>query len=327
LDAFTASAKRKSATCGICWPRTHARATCTCACCSSSTKHVKHLAASFARLQELLNANALGDAALTGDVVARVRAEMEKAHAQRLQPNFIEAFWVEAYKRLNGAIADREPGRYELPAVPPEVRSRAKHLDSVKGAALRYERVTFEKGLMLGPPLAEFVSPGHPILAATIDLTLERARSSLAQGAILIDDSPFAKEAKVLLYVDDMINSSATDEHGGQRTVSRRLAFVALKTKTAASPQRDSHRTWTFVLRRRLKRIASGTRSNLIGSTAQRLVASSHRMRSHRSPSRTLTKCARASSHASTAYQPQSKSASCSWLLGAPPASRGAEGR
>jgi len=190
-----------------------------------------------ARLQELLNANALGDAALTGDVVARVRAEMEKAHAQRLQPNFIEAFWVEAYKRLNGAIADREPGRYELPAVPPEVRSRAKHLDSVKGAALRYERVTFEKGLMLGPPLAEFVSPGHPILAATIDLTLERARSSLAQGAILIDDSPFAKEAKVLLYVDDMINSSATDEHGGQRTVSRRLAFVALHQDGSFTPE------------------------------------------------------------------------------------------
>ncbi len=189
------------------------------------------------RLQEILNANALGDDALTGEMVARVRAEMEKAHAQRLQPNFIESFWLDAYVRLGGDIGKREPGRYELQAVPSEVRSRAKHLDPVRGTAGKYERVCFEKGLTLGPPLAEFVSPGHPLLAATIDLTLERARSALAQGAVLIDHSPLVTEPRVLLYLDDMINSSAIDEHGGQRTVSRRLAFVSLRKDGTFAPE------------------------------------------------------------------------------------------
>ncbi len=189
------------------------------------------------RLQEILTANALGDDSLTGEMVARVRAEMEKAHAQRLQPNFIESFWLEAYGRLGGDIGKREPGRYELQAVPSEVKSRAKHLDPVRGTAIRYERICFEKGLTLGPPLAEFISPGHPLLAATIDLTLERARPALAQGSILIDSSPLATEPRVLLYLDDMISSSATDEHGGQRTVSRRLAFVSLNKDGTFSPE------------------------------------------------------------------------------------------
>jgi len=180
------------------------------------------------RLQAILNANALGDDALTGEMVARVRAEMEKAHAQRLQPNFIESFWLEAYGRLGGNIGKREPGRYELQEVPTEIRGRAKHIDPVRGSAARYERVCFDKGLILGPPLAEFVSPGHPLLAATLDLTLERAGSALTQGSVLIDHSPLATEPRILLYLDDMINSSAVDEHGGQRTVSRRLAFVSL---------------------------------------------------------------------------------------------------
>jgi hypothetical protein len=107
----------------------------------------------------------------------------------------------------------------------------------VRGTSAKYERVCFEKGLTLGPPLAEFVSPGHPLLAATIDLTLERARAALAQGSVLIDHSPLATEPRVLLYLDDMINSSATDEHGGQRTVSRRLAFVSLNKNGTFVPE------------------------------------------------------------------------------------------
>jgi len=39
-----------------------------------------------------------------------------------------------------------------------------------------------------GDPLAEFLCPGHPLLDATLDLVLERYRSLLKQGAVLVDD-------------------------------------------------------------------------------------------------------------------------------------------
>ena len=44
--------------------------------------------------------------------------------ARRLQPHFIRAFFIEAFRLLGGAIAKREPGRYEITHVPADVRNR-----------------------------------------------------------------------------------------------------------------------------------------------------------------------------------------------------------
>ena len=47
----------------------------------------------------------------------------------------------------------------------------------------KYQRVTFEKDLIRaeGKPLAELVAPGHPLLEAVLDITLERHRTLLAR--------------------------------------------------------------------------------------------------------------------------------------------------
>jgi len=52
-----------------------------------------------------------------------------------------------------------------------------------------YERVTFDKELIhvQGKPMAAFLSPGHPLLDATIDCILERYRELLKRGAVLVD--------------------------------------------------------------------------------------------------------------------------------------------
>ena len=39
-----------------------------------------------------------------------------------------------------------------------------------------------------GQPLAAFVCPGHPLLDAAIDLTLERHRDLLRRGTVLVDE-------------------------------------------------------------------------------------------------------------------------------------------
>ena len=73
------------------------------------------------------------DRALAHDVmdssrVAKVREEMERADARRLQPHYIESFFNEAFKRLGGALRQREPRRYEITHVPAPVRNRDRQI-------------------------------------------------------------------------------------------------------------------------------------------------------------------------------------------------------
>ena len=119
--------------------------------------------------------------------VARVREDMERAEAKRLQPHYIESFFLEAFKRLGGTIRQREPRRYEVTHVPAPVRTRDRLIGIGEPVLPRYERIAFEKSLVAPPgePLAAFVCPGHPLLDSVIDLTLERNRDLLKRGAIL----------------------------------------------------------------------------------------------------------------------------------------------
>ncbi len=71
-----------------------------------------------AQLQDLLEEQALAHDAMDVEPRARVREEMERAEARRLQPHFIESFFLEAFKRLGGTARQREPRRYEVTNVP-----------------------------------------------------------------------------------------------------------------------------------------------------------------------------------------------------------------
>ena len=46
--------------------------------------------------------------------VEALRHEMERAAAERLQPHYIRAFFMETMRRVGGHIAEREPGRWEV---------------------------------------------------------------------------------------------------------------------------------------------------------------------------------------------------------------------
>ena len=56
--------------------------------------------------------------------VFRIREEMERAEARRLQPHYIESFFLEAFKGLGGVVRQREPRRFEVTHVPAPVRNR-----------------------------------------------------------------------------------------------------------------------------------------------------------------------------------------------------------
>ena len=77
-----------------------------------------------AALQDLLEERQLVHDAMDATRVQRVREEMERAEARRLQPHYIESFFREAFQRLGGAVRQRETRRYEVTHVPAPLRRR-----------------------------------------------------------------------------------------------------------------------------------------------------------------------------------------------------------
>jgi hypothetical protein len=141
-------------------------------------------------LQALLEERMLVHDAMDSTNVQRIRADMERADARRLQPHYVESFFLEAFKLLGGNARQREPRRFEITHVPAPIRNRDRLIGIGEPVLTRYERIAFEKTLVApqGEPLAAFVCPGHPLLDSVIDLTLERHRDLLKRGTVLVDE-------------------------------------------------------------------------------------------------------------------------------------------
>ncbi len=182
-------------------------------------------------LQQLLEERALTHEALDAATIRRIKEDMERAEARRLQPHFVASFFIEAFRLLGGTVREREPRRYEITHVPAVVRNRDRLIGTGAPILSKYERITFHKELISipGKPLAAFVCPGHPLLDATIDLVLERYRDLLKRGAVLVDPrEESGEEIRVLFYLEHSIQDARTDRQGNRRFVSRQMQFVEM---------------------------------------------------------------------------------------------------
>ena len=193
------------------------------------TQAIAH-AVDRAHLKGLIEDRALAHDAMDSSRVARVLEEMERAEARRLQPHYIESFFLEAFQRLGGTTRQREPRRYEITHVPAPVRSRDRAIGMGEPVLQRYERVAFEKDLLTpqGQPMAAFVCPGHPLLDAVLDLTLERHRDLLRRGAVLVDERDPGTSPRVLFYLEHAIQDARLLPSGERRTISKRMLYVEL---------------------------------------------------------------------------------------------------
>lgn len=182
------------------------------------------------QLQGLIEERAIAHDTMDASRVFRVREEMERAEARRLQPHYIESFFLDAFRRLGGSVKQREPRRYEVTHVPAPVRNRDRLIGVGEPVMPRYERIAFEKNLVApqGQPLAAFLCPGHPLLDSTIDLTLERHRDLLRRGAILVDERDFGTSPKVLFFLEHAIQDASLTRSGDRHIVSKRMLYVEL---------------------------------------------------------------------------------------------------
>lgn len=181
-------------------------------------------------LQELLEDNALAQDSMDAARVHKIREDMERAEARRLQPHYIESFFLEAFRRLGGTIREREPRRFEITHVPAPVKNRDRIIGIGEPVVSRYERVAFEKSLLApqGQPLAALVCPGHPLLDATLDLTIERHRDLLRRGAILVDERDPSEEPRVLFYLEHAIQDGSLTRAGERRVISKQMLYVEI---------------------------------------------------------------------------------------------------
>ena len=182
------------------------------------------------KLSELLQERSLTPDTMDASRVHRVRARMERAEARRLQPHYIESFFLEAFQRVGGRVRQRESRRYEVTHVPAAVR----HIERTVGAGMpvlrRYERIAFEKLLAVNDshPPAAFVCPGHPLLDAVIDSTLKSHRDLLKQGVVLVDERDAGTEPRVLFFLEHAIQDASLTRAGTRRVISKRMLYVEL---------------------------------------------------------------------------------------------------
>lgn len=190
------------------------------------------------KIEKLLQERSLHAITMTKSGVREIREEMDRAAARKLQPHFIEDFFLTAFKSLGGSITEKEKSRYQVIHVPAAIRNRDRIIGMREPILRSYERITFNKELVSvqGKPLAAFACPGHPLLDATIDLLLESQMGLLKQGSILIDELNPNSEPRVLFYLENSIQDARHLESGGRRTISKEVHFLELNEQGHVRP-------------------------------------------------------------------------------------------
>jgi len=181
-------------------------------------------------LKKLIEERALVSNAMDVSMVQKIRQDMERAEARKLQPHYIGSFFLTAFRSLGGSIHERESDRYEIPHVPVVIRNRDRIIGTRESILKSYERVTFNKKLIRaqGKPLAEFICPGHPLLESVIDLISERYQDLLKQGAIFIDELDTSEKIRALVILEHSISDASITRTGTRRIISRRMQFVEI---------------------------------------------------------------------------------------------------
>ena len=188
------------------------------------------------QLQALIEERGLTHNVMDVHQVMEIREDMERMEAHKLQPHFVEAFFLKAFRLLGGEIRPREKGRYEILRVPYAIRSRDRIIGTGQPVLQRYERVCFDKDLcnLAGTPIADLLCPGHPLMEATIDLIMERHRDVLKRGTVYVDENDSGTEPRLLCYIEDTIQDGYSLKSGEHRTISKQFHFVELREQGSA---------------------------------------------------------------------------------------------
>ena len=189
-------------------------------------------------LKSLLNRTALAQETMSAERLFKVKEDMDRAEARRLQPFFVRSFFLKAFDTLGGTIHRREAERYEITHVPAAVRERDRRLTGrnrreQEPILRRYERVSFTReGLQPNdkPGLARAVlmHPGHPLMLSITDMILEQNANLLRRGAVLVDPADDTDKPWLLFLLTHEVKS------GDGAILSKRMQFIHVNPDATA---------------------------------------------------------------------------------------------
>lgn len=178
-------------------------------------------------LDDLMEERALYADITTSLDLETIRKQMELARERRLQPGYIAAFFISAFSRLGGQIRRRESGRYEITNVPARVIEAARRINRFAPLSTRYERVTFDLKRIHEDesPRATLIAPGHALLDAVIEPTIDDLEVALSAGTVLVDRRSDQIPSPLLMYV---VEQRIEDTAPHPNTVSHHFDYVLL---------------------------------------------------------------------------------------------------
>jgi hypothetical protein len=104
--------------------------------------------------------------------MSKLMADVQQSKENRLRPEYIEQFFLEAYRSFGGTITEgrrkEEGGRrkkdkvWSISRIPPDLRKLPEALERKYGKiGTQYPQLTFDKDQVVGYSDLEFVGPGH----------------------------------------------------------------------------------------------------------------------------------------------------------------------
>ncbi|WP_425618993.1 helicase-related protein [Anatilimnocola sp. NA78] len=190
-------------------------------------------------LKNLLNRSALAQETMSADRLFKVKEEMEKAEARRLQPFFVRSFFLKAFDSLGGTIHKRESERWEITHVPAAIRERDRRLTGRnrrenEPVLKRYDRVAFTREAIQpsdkpGLARAMLMHPGHPLMLSLTDMILEQNANLLRRGTVLLDPADDGATPWLLFLLTHEVK-------GGDGVVlSKRMQFIRVNPDGSAA--------------------------------------------------------------------------------------------
>lgn len=174
------------------------------------------------RLDAVMARDVLATDTLGLDDVARVRTDIERANAMRLQPHYIRSFFDRALSDMGGRLASNRDRTFRIRRVPLALRVKSSN-GARRPLSESYASLAFEKDAVTDPGRTDLVCVGHPLLDAAVEETLARHSGALSDGAYLVDDANRTLGPRLMMCY----SLSICDGDG--RDVQRRLYYVEVE--------------------------------------------------------------------------------------------------
>jgi len=130
---------------------------------------------------------ALSEALATPHIdMAFIHGEQRESKERRLTPEYVERFFVDAFKHVGGRVSSGSDRDWKLDHVPADIRKTVRAVN-VGEFGTESRIITFRKERLKKDPPAEFVAPDHPLFDVVVDRILQEGRAALARGSAFID--------------------------------------------------------------------------------------------------------------------------------------------